>query len=437
MRQHTRWRGIRVVATLAIVATLVALAGCGSSGSSTSATAAGAGTVSTLVGKPDAVITSPAAFIGGGSGPANPKLAPITVGFITSIGGPIGYPSTLASMNAVVNEVNRTLGGIHGHPLKLKACFVAATNQEAQACADEMINDPNVKFVVQGEIIQGAQVVEAALSHAHVLEFGGIGSGSDYLTPDAYFLISATTSLWSEAGYVAAHVLHAKSGGVIYPTIPGGIGAAEEARAGLVQNGISTKVVGFPSTAGDLTSPLTAAGAQTADVLIPIAVAPECVTIYHDLQQLGSKIKVIANPLCLDPAVQAALHGQFPVGWYFPIDVANEFDPADTAAAMYISSVKKYAGPNSAHDTFGGATWGVMATVAKLLNRINGPVTAAALKQQVLSYRGPVIEAQPEMECGQDPQLPASCGDANKFVEYLGNGRWKDVSGWITPPTSG
>ena len=55
--------------------------------------------------------------------------------------------------------------------------------------------------------------------------------------------------------------------------------------------------------ATDLTGPLTAAGAQNADMIVPQSNANGCVNVAKALAQLGkSSTPVVSNPLCLDRA---------------------------------------------------------------------------------------------------------------------------------------
>ena len=63
----------------------------------------------------------------GGKGKANPRLAPVTIGFINGQGGPpnFNFPQATNVIRAGVKMVNAELGGVHGHPVKLNECFWA------------------------------------------------------------------------------------------------------------------------------------------------------------------------------------------------------------------------------------------------------------------------------------------------------------------------
>src|SRR4029078_7158905 len=57
----------------------------------------------------------------GGKGKANPRLAPVTIGFINGQGGPpnFNFPQPTAVMEAAVRMATGELARIHRHPLKL------------------------------------------------------------------------------------------------------------------------------------------------------------------------------------------------------------------------------------------------------------------------------------------------------------------------------
>ena len=78
--------------------------------------------------------------------------------------------------------------------------------------------------------------------------------------------------------------------------------------AGLKKAGVAVKAVGYTQGQTDLTAPLTAAGATTADFVAPYGSASDCVNQAKALQQLGitDSRKIMTAPLCLSPQVIAA-----------------------------------------------------------------------------------------------------------------------------------
>ena len=81
-----------------------------------------------------------------------------------------------------------------------------------------------------------------------------------------FALFGTNDSVLGPWGTFAKTKLNAKTAAVVYPQVPGIDVGAKVEKTSLTDAGISTKLVGFDANATDLTGPLTAAGAQTADI---------------------------------------------------------------------------------------------------------------------------------------------------------------------------
>jgi hypothetical protein len=117
-------------------------------------------------------LVAPTAAFGGGTGPvtnyleytlgtkgkANKSLKAITIGFVNIEGGPFPCcPEATKGARAAVNYVNAALGGVGGHPVKLKTCFIRQAEEEGQRCGQLMANDKNVSVIVFGGVFVGNQ----------------------------------------------------------------------------------------------------------------------------------------------------------------------------------------------------------------------------------------------------------------------------------------
>ena len=171
-------------------------------------------------------------------------------------------------------------------------------------------------------------------------------------------------------GTLGKTVLHAKTAAVVYPQIPGIDYGAKVEKASLESAGIKTTLVGFDANATDLTGPLTAAGAQNADMIVPQSNAAGCVNIAKALDALGkSSTPVVSNPLCLDPAVPAGLGGDLPK-WIYGIASSLGFDTTDPAVAPFVKGLKLVGQPKLAADAWVIVAWGQILTTVKLMNKI-------------------------------------------------------------------
>lgn len=373
-------------------------------------------------------------FVGGTPGKANPKLKPVVIGWVNQEGGQaeIGPLATPAA-EVAVRYVNDSLGGIKGHPLKLKKCFIRNTEEEARKCGLQMLNDKAVSVVLIGGIGID-QAMYAALGGKKPVVGGVIVSPAGERYKPGFGLFGSGTSVLSPYATFAKNVLKAKSAAVVYPQIPG---IAENGVAivnAMKKVGIRVTQVGYDPNTTDLVGPITAAGGQTADVFVLQDVAAGCVNMAKALAQLGLTQKVLTNPLCLDPRVAEGLGGDYPK-WTWAIASSLGFDLTDPGVPPFRKVFKKYGQLKITADPWVPVVFGQTLTVVKWLNAI-GPekITPAAIVKQARAFRGPVPLGAPQVQCGKYKTMPAVCNDQTQFFEYLGGGKFKRVSGWVRPP---
>ena len=143
------WLGVATLVATAIVAT-----GCGSSSSSSTSSAssapASASSTSTSATTPASTsgaggagsqsVTNYQSYVGGKAGAASSSLPPVTIGFVNQQGGSqsIGPLATTGAQIAV-KYINTELGGIDGHPLVLKTCFIRSAEEEGTTCGQQFL----------------------------------------------------------------------------------------------------------------------------------------------------------------------------------------------------------------------------------------------------------------------------------------------------------
>lgn len=381
-----------------------------------------------------AAVTDYVKFVGGKKGKANPKLSPIVIGWINLQGGQVEIgPNATPAAEIATKFTNDSLNGIHGHRLVLKECFIRNTEEEGTKCGQQMANDKRISVVLIGGLVIGNQSLYAAIGGKKPIVGSVVVLPVDEQQKNEFALFGSGSSVLSPYGTFARDVLHSKDAAVVYPQVPGIAENATVIANALKKAGISAKQVGYDPNATDLVGPLTAAGAQSADLTVVQSNAAGCVGMAKALQQLGSKTKVLTNPLCLDPEVAKGLGGDYPK-WIYAIASSLGFDVSDRSVPPARAVFKKYGKLILTNDPWFIA-FGQVLTVVKWLNTIGpGKITPAAITKQARAFRGPVPLGAPQVQCGKDKTRPAVCNDRTQFFEYQGAGKFKRLSGFLRPP---
>jgi branched-chain amino acid transport system substrate-binding protein len=436
----------------AVVAAVLAAAGCSSSPSSSSTptttapatgptTAAPASSGSGGLGAQS--VTNYLSYVGGKTGPADNSLPPVYIGFVNQQGGPtaVGLLATAGAQMAV-KYANAELGGVDGHPIQLVTCFIASAEEEGTVCAQKFLANKKIDVAELGGVAIGVQSFYATLGGALPVIDGVAATPIDSVQHNAVILFGDATHILAPFGTYARDVLHAKTAALVYPSDNAGIAVGAAAiKAGLVAAGISVKAVGYPETQTDLTSVLTAAGAQTADVVVPYSDAAGCVNLAKSLKTLGitDPKKIVSAPLCLNGQVIQGF-GDFP-HWTYAIASSLFGDPTDPGMPAYEAVAKQFSTPADEPDPWNIVDFGQTLTTIKIMNEVGyANLSPSAIQAAAQAFKGPQALGAPALDCGKYPTAPGVCNDRIQFFTYTGGvtsnkPQWSKAAGWLQPPS--
>jgi branched-chain amino acid transport system substrate-binding protein len=368
-------------------------------------------------------------------------MKPIKIGWVNNQGGsipPVG-PSSTEAADWAVKYINDHLGGIGGRPVELVKCFVKNSEEEGLGCAQKFLNDPDLAIITYGAVSVGANTIASTINGKKPVIMGFSLNPSDVNSDNTYILFAAGNfSVYGWATF-GTEVLKAKTNAVLYPEGPG----LQESAAGVKEAseaaGIKTKLVGFDPNATDLVGALTAAGAQTADMISPIVAAPEqCIAINKGLKTLGvEESKVVGFLDCSKPELREGYGGDFPK-WYYGIAQSGDAfiePPTPAGAAFRKALLEYYDNEDHAADAWFTSTFSLFLTIAKFMNEA-GPdnVTPEVMGEKAAAFKGPLLMGGAELACGKYPKSPAVCGDGDQFFQYKGNDKYVRVGGWVQTP---
>jgi branched-chain amino acid transport system substrate-binding protein len=435
--RHTP-RGLRVIAVIAMFG-LVA-AGCGGGDSGTSDAANPGPSVSAVPGAGGAgakSVTDYVSYTGGTAGKADTSLPPVYIGWINQQGGQqvIGALATNGAQLAV-KYVNEELGGVDGHPVALKTCYIASAEEEGTTCGQRLAADRQVSVINEGGVAIGVQSLYSTLGTAKPVIAGVAATPIDSVQRNAVILFGDVTHVLGPFGTYAKDVLRAKTAALVYPNIAGIIEGATAIDNSLKAAGVTVKKVGYSASQTDLIGPLTSAGAQTADMVIPYSDASGCVNLAKGLRQLGitDARKIVSAPLCLNSQVMEGLGGDFPI-WTYAIASSLFGDKTDPGVPAYQKVAQTYGATKDAPDPWNIVAFSQVLTTVKFLNEVGyDNLTPQAVLERAKAFTGPVALGAPELKCGKYSDAPAVCNDRAQFFNYQGKGQFTKVAGWLTPP---
>jgi branched-chain amino acid transport system substrate-binding protein len=445
-RARGRATGIALIATALVGAGT--LAACGSSndnGSTGTAASTGQAAGSTSASTTSATTTAGTAesagvtdyvkYVGGTAGAADSSKSPIVIGFVNQQGGAndVG-PGATDGAKLAVDYINKYAGGIDGHPVALHTCFISTAEEQGQQCGQKMANDKDVQVVGVGAVAVGAQPLNASIAGEKPMVWGVSVNQVDTKNKNGFILFGDSFHILAPWGTFGRDTLHAKTAAVVYPQVPGIIEGANAMVKGLQQAGLTVKRVGYEPNATDLVGPLAAAGAQSADMIVPQSDAKGCVNLAKALDQSGVKAPVVSNPLCLNPLVAKALGGDVPK-WYYGIASSLTADPTDPAAKAMVDAMTKLGAADKAADPWVPTTMATVLTIIKWMNAVGADkLSSAAIAEQAKAFKGPLAFGAPQVQCGKYPDAPAVCNDQTQFFKYEGKGQFKRSSGFVRPP---
>jgi branched-chain amino acid transport system substrate-binding protein len=438
--------GVRtVVLALALALTAAVLAACGSSNDNTTSGGAAAASTSTPAkststaaapaNKSSAGVTDYVKYVGGTAGAADNSKSPIVIGYVNQQGGAndVGPNSTIGAQLAA-DYVNKYAGGIDGHPVKLHTCFISTSEEQGQQCGQKMANDKAVDAVGVGAVAVGAQPLNSSIAGEMPMFWGVSVNQVDTKNKNGFILFGDSFHILAPWGTFGRDVLKAKTAAVVYPQVPGIIEGANAMVAGLEKAGLKVKRVGYEANATDLVGPLTAAGAQSADMIVPQSDAKGCINLAKALEQTGVKAPVVSNPLCLSPIVSKGLGGDVPK-WYYGIASSLTADPTDPAAKAMVDAMTKLGKADLAADPWVPTSMATVLTMIKFYNEVGADnLTGQAIAEKAKAFKGPLVFGAPEVQCGKYPDAPAVCNDQTQFFDYSGKGQFKNASGFVRPP---
>ena len=229
---------------------------------------------------------------------------PITIGYVNQEGATPAFPENTVGLEAAVDYINSTLGGVQGRPVQIKKCVVQK-EEDGQKCGQEMLADDSVKFVLTGTLVLGNQPLYDTLAGQKPIFIGNPVTTPDFLAKDAFAFTPGSPGVIQGMAIYAATGLPAgkpTKAAVVYADNAGRAGRvqpADQARAREVRHpGHRRAHPGHGRSAGLRPGHPGRRGRRTPTCSSRSSTIQGCIGTYDSLKQLGITTPVVTTGLC-------------------------------------------------------------------------------------------------------------------------------------------
>jgi branched-chain amino acid transport system substrate-binding protein len=443
----SRWR-IAVVGACLVAGAAACSSGASSSSSSSApaapTSAASAATAASGTASPSSAGTSTAsAFAGsvtnypgyvGASGAANSSLSPVTIGWVNEQGGPPSetFPQATLAAQATVKYINSQLGGVHGHPVKLATCYIAAVEAQGTTCGDQMVNTKGVEAIAEGLDAVGNASMYGVVNGAIPTLVGVSADPADDTGKNVFELEGSGTSATVAFGpFLRAQYPNDKTIAIAYQNLPGAVPISQAIQKSAQGAGFTVTMIPYSSTATDLIAQATQM--EQAQLTVPDCGFVDCPLMAKALSEIGGSKPALSVPLWTDLPGAAFPGGDLP-HWIAGEATANLASTQDPGVAAYDKTIEANGlSAANAINPFAGVAFGSLLLAVKLMDEIPfSSLSPAAVTAKLKSYTGSIPLGPTSINCSGTlyPADTNSCSDYDQFYEYEGHGQWKLLEGW-------
>ncbi len=365
-------------------------------------------------------------YTGGTAGAADTSLDPVKIGFINVDGGVPSFPESTNAAEVAVRFINEQLGGVDGHPVEIVQCNIVQGEEDAQKCAQDFANDPDILTVQLGMTVLGTGPIYTTLGESKNVVGQGTFNPNDLDQPGVNFYEAAAYATGPGVIVYANDYLKAKKIAVVYDGTDPGASSAAQVITGLGPQ-FDMDITSVPATnTSEWASALAAAGAQTADAVVMSGSTTACVPFAEALQQLGVTAPVETFGFCQDSSVAEAL-GDYPK-WTYIQPLKSPIGVEDADVQLYNAVMDAYS-PDANRAGGANGTFQMFVSQVRALNEVGyDNLSVEAIRDAVHDFTGPVFVGPQTIECGQyaDQGAQSLCTTAAFPVNYEGDGTWTD-----------
>jgi branched-chain amino acid transport system substrate-binding protein len=362
------------------------------------------------------------------------SLAPVTIGWVNEQGGPPSqtFPQATLAAQATVKYINSQLGGVHGHPVQLSTCFIAAVEAQGTTCGDQMVNTKGIEVIAEGIDAVGNASMYGVVNGAISTMVGVSADPADDTGKNVFELEgSGSSSTVAFGPFLRAQYPNDKTIAIAYQNLPGAVPISQAIQKSAQSSGFTVTMIPYSSTATDLIAQATQM--EQSELTIPDCGFVDCPLMAKAMNEIGASKPALSVPLWNSLPPTAYTGDDLP-HWIVGEATANLSSTEDPGVAAYFKTLEGV-GLSQANtvNAFSGVAFGSLMLAVKLMDEIPySSLTPAAVTAKLKSYTGPIPLGPTSINCTGTlyPADTNSCSDYDQFWQYEGHGQWKLLEGW-------
>ncbi len=268
--------------------------------------------------------------------PVKATKTPITLGMVNQENTPAGsFPELSKAAQAAADFVNANLGGVDGHPIRIKVCNTKFSAEGSTTCGQQLV-EAEVPAVLGGIDVFGNAI--DTLAKNDIPYVGGIPISTQSVTAANSFQWSGGS--WGAMVAFADHasrVLKAKNVAVVYSEFGSITESATYGEKVLKDRGVKVELVPFPIMATDISGYIQAAAANDPDAIVVLGADTSCKGGFDALDAIGLDGQAYFTGACAAPTITEPLGPAKTDGTIFnvegPINRTNPNPDGDFYAA--------------------------------------------------------------------------------------------------------
>lgn len=363
---------------------------------------------------------------GGSSGAASGSA--VKVGLIDPVNGAYPYPSVAVGANAAVHYVNKTLGGINGHPIDVIACDTDGTPQTNVNCANTFVQD-KVSFVIDGfDVSSGSEL--PALDSAHIPMIGSIAQNGPANESKTSFYYGPASQAFSVGPLYVAHKAGIKTVAFAAPDDPPDHAYFNLDILPIGQRlGMSISVVYYSISTGANWQVIAASLEAKNPQLAGVAAASEgnCTSLLEALRSSGYKGEILLGACnqFVTQAKQDAAGVLSYTGTWIPMMESAAPATAKAQLKIYTAQMAAVGGSSQVNTQQGSGTFSAIVTTVEALNaaKVSYPLSGTTVTSTIRALKNFQSMLGAKLTCNGD-QWPntSACIDSIMMTKATNHG---------------